>query len=98
MRSPRQSGPTNRNASTNFYPIECPSFSNPSPAPGCHKTQRKGSQSTLAKYQLASGGIWVTQQSLQLHGDIGLYFKRMYALNARFGDVERPAARFADAG
>ncbi|MBW2191930.1 MAG: pimeloyl-CoA dehydrogenase small subunit, partial [Deltaproteobacteria bacterium] len=56
-----------------------------------------------AKYQLATGGIWVAQQSLQLHGgigvtdehDIGLYFKRMYALNALFGDQEHHVARFA---
>jgi alkylation response protein AidB-like acyl-CoA dehydrogenase len=58
---------------------------------------------SAAKYQLATGGIWVAQQSLQLHGgigvtdehDIGLYFKRMYALNALFGDAEYHVARFA---
>jgi alkylation response protein AidB-like acyl-CoA dehydrogenase len=57
---------------------------------------------SAAKYQLATGGIWVAQQSLQLHGgigvtdehDIGLYFKRMYALNALFGDAEHHVARF----
>ena len=56
-----------------------------------------------AKYQLATGGIWVAQQAIQLHGgigvtdehDIGLYFKRMYALNALFGDQEHHVARFA---
>lgn len=60
---------------------------------------------SAAKYQLATGGIWVAQQSLQLHGgigvtdehDIGLYFKRMYALNALFGDEEHHVARFANA-
>jgi alkylation response protein AidB-like acyl-CoA dehydrogenase len=59
---------------------------------------------SAAKYQLATGGIWVAQQSLQLHGgigvtdehDIGLYFKRMYALNALFGDQEEHVARFAN--
>ncbi len=59
---------------------------------------------SAAKYQLATGGIWVAQQSLQLHGgigvtdehDIGLYFKRMYALNALFGDQEHHVARFAN--
>jgi alkylation response protein AidB-like acyl-CoA dehydrogenase len=59
---------------------------------------------SAAKYQLATGGIWVAQQSLQLHGgigvtdehDIGLYFKRMYALNALFGDEEHHVARFAN--
>ena len=58
---------------------------------------------SAAKYQLATGGIWVAQQSLQLHGgigvtdehDIGLYFKRMYALNALFGDQEHHVVRFA---
>ncbi|RZV49514.1 MAG: pimeloyl-CoA dehydrogenase small subunit [Deltaproteobacteria bacterium] len=58
---------------------------------------------SAAKYQLATGGIWVAQQALQLHGgigvtdehDIGLYFKRMYALNALFGDQEHHVARFA---
>jgi alkylation response protein AidB-like acyl-CoA dehydrogenase len=58
---------------------------------------------SAAKYQLATGGIWVAQQSLQLHGgigvtdehDIGLYFKRMYALNALFGDQEHHVSRFA---
>ena len=58
---------------------------------------------SAAKYQLATGGIWVAQQSLQLHGgigvtdehDIGLYFKRMYALNALFGDREHHVSRFA---
>jgi alkylation response protein AidB-like acyl-CoA dehydrogenase len=61
------------------------------------------SEVSAAKYQLATGGIWVAQQSLQLHGgigvtdehDIGLYFKRMYALNALFGDAEHHVARFA---
>ncbi len=63
---------------------------------------RRGDVSA-AKYQLATGGIWVAQQSLQLHGgigvtdehDIGLYFKRMYTLNALFGDEEHHVARFA---
>jgi len=58
---------------------------------------------SAAKVQLATSGIWVAQQSLQLHGgigvtdehDIGLYFKRMYALNALFGDEEHHVARFA---
>jgi len=61
---------------------------------------------SAAKYQLATGGIWVAQQALQLHGgigvtdehDIGLYFKRMYALNALFGDAEYHVARFANVG
>ena len=58
---------------------------------------------SAAKVQLAVGGKFVTQQSIQLHGgigvtdehDIGLYFKRMHALNALFGDEEHHVARFA---
>jgi alkylation response protein AidB-like acyl-CoA dehydrogenase len=58
---------------------------------------------SAAKVQLATGGIWVAQHALQLHGgigvtdehDIGLYFKRLYALNALFGDAEYHVARFA---
>ncbi len=65
--------------------------------------QARRADISAAKYQLATGGIWVAQQSLQLHGgigvtdehDIGLYFKRMYALNALFGDQEHHTARFA---
>ena len=58
---------------------------------------------SAAKVQLAVGGKLVTQQAIQLHGgigvtdehDIGLYFKRMHALNALFGDEEHHVARFA---
>ena len=56
-----------------------------------------------AKVQLAESGRYVTQQAIQLHGgigitdehDVGLYFKRMVALNAMFGDAEHHLARFA---
>jgi alkylation response protein AidB-like acyl-CoA dehydrogenase len=56
-----------------------------------------------AKVQLAESGRYVTQQAIQLHGgigitdehDIGLYLKRMLALNAMFGDAESQLARFA---
>ncbi|MEO7332215.1 MAG: acyl-CoA dehydrogenase family protein [Minicystis sp.] len=58
---------------------------------------------SAAKVQLAVGGRFVTQQAIQLHGgigvtdehDIGLYFKRMHALNSLFGDEEFHVARFA---
>jgi alkylation response protein AidB-like acyl-CoA dehydrogenase len=67
-------------------------------------TSTRRADISAAKYQLATGGIWVAQQSLQLHGgigvtdehDIGLYFKRMYALNALFGDAEHHVARFSE--
>jgi alkylation response protein AidB-like acyl-CoA dehydrogenase len=55
-----------------------------------------------AKVQLAESGRYVTQQAIQLHGgigitdehDVGLYFKRMLALNAVFGDAEHQVARY----
>jgi alkylation response protein AidB-like acyl-CoA dehydrogenase len=56
-----------------------------------------------AKVQLTESGRYVTQQAIQLHGgigitdehDVGLYFKRMIALNATFGDAEHHVGRFA---
>ena len=64
--------------------------------------ERQGAISA-AKVQLAMGGKYVTQQSIQLHGgigltdehDIGLYFKRMHSLNTLFGDEEHHVTRFA---
>ena len=58
---------------------------------------------SAAKVQLATGGRLVTQQSIQLHGgigitdehDVGLFFKRMHALNALFGDEDWHLRRFA---
>ncbi|HET7501885.1 MAG TPA: acyl-CoA dehydrogenase family protein [Kofleriaceae bacterium] len=58
---------------------------------------------SCAKVQLAESGRYVTQQAIQLHGgigitdehDVGLYFKRMLALNSSFGDAEHHLARFA---
>ena len=58
---------------------------------------------SAAKVQLATGGRFVTQQSIQLHGgigitdehDVGLFFKRMHVLNALFGDEEHHLRRFA---
>jgi alkylation response protein AidB-like acyl-CoA dehydrogenase len=55
-----------------------------------------------AKIQLAESGRYVTQQAIQLHGgigctdehDVGLYMKRMLALNASFGDAEYQLTRF----
>jgi alkylation response protein AidB-like acyl-CoA dehydrogenase len=59
---------------------------------------------SAAKVQLAWGGRYVTQQSIQLHGgigitdeaDVGLYFKRMHILNTLYGDEEHHLARFAN--
>ena len=64
--------------------------------------ERKGVVSA-AKTQLSIGGKFVSQQSLQLHGgigvtdehDIGLYFKRMHHLNILCGDEMYHAARYA---
>lgn len=59
---------------------------------------------SAAKVQLSSGGRFITQQAIQLHGgigitdehDVGLYFKRMHALGVMFGDEEHHVRRFAD--
>jgi alkylation response protein AidB-like acyl-CoA dehydrogenase len=56
-----------------------------------------------AKAQLAVSGRYVAAQAIQLHGgigitdehDIGLYFKRMQALNTLFGDEDFHNAQFA---
>lgn len=64
--------------------------------------ERKSAVSA-AKVQLAIGGRYVTQQSIQLHGgigvtdehDIGLYFKRMCILNELFGDELYHTERYA---
>jgi alkylation response protein AidB-like acyl-CoA dehydrogenase len=58
---------------------------------------------STAKVQLSQSGRWVAQQAIQLHGgvgitdehDVGLYFKRMQALSALYGDEEHHVARFA---
>ena len=58
---------------------------------------------SAAKVQLAWGGEFVVRQSIQLFGgvgitdeyDVGLFFKRMIALNALFGDEEEHVSRFA---
>ncbi|MCA9605697.1 MAG: acyl-CoA dehydrogenase family protein [Myxococcales bacterium] len=65
-------------------------------------TERKSAISA-AKAQLSSGGFYVVAQGTQLHGgigvtdehDISLYFKRMRALMALFGDEEHHVARYA---
>jgi len=57
---------------------------------------------SAAKVHLATGGKYVAQQAIQLHGgvgitdehDVGLFFKRLYALNALFGDEEHHVERF----
>lgn len=58
---------------------------------------------SAAKVQLSVGGKYVTQQSIQLHGgigctdehDIGLFFKRMHALNTLYGDEAFHLRRFS---
>lgn len=60
---------------------------------------------SAAKVELALCGRFVTQQAIQLHGgigitdehDIGLYFKRMHALNTLFGDEDFHVARYSNA-
>lgn len=58
---------------------------------------------SAAKVQLATGGRFVTEQGIQLHGgiaiteehDMGLFFKRMHVLNSVFGDEAYHLKRFA---
>jgi alkylation response protein AidB-like acyl-CoA dehydrogenase len=58
---------------------------------------------SAAKHQLGIGGQFVSRQSVQLHGgigvtdehDIGLYFKRMQALSTICGDASHHASRYA---
>jgi alkylation response protein AidB-like acyl-CoA dehydrogenase len=58
---------------------------------------------SAAKAQFAMSGRFVSQQSIQLHGgvgvtdehDIGLYFKRAHVLTTLYGDEEHHLARFA---
>jgi alkylation response protein AidB-like acyl-CoA dehydrogenase len=58
---------------------------------------------SIAKAQLAQSGHFVTRQGIQLHGgigvtdehNVGLYFKRMNALAAMFGDEEHHVRRLS---
>ncbi len=58
---------------------------------------------SAAKVQLSVGGKFITRQSIQLFGgigvtdehDIGLYFKRMHVLNTLFGDEDAHLRRYA---
>ncbi len=64
--------------------------------------KRRAAVST-AKVQLHHSGNFVVRQAIQLHGgigitdehDVGLYFKRMQALSALYGDEEHHVARFS---
>jgi alkylation response protein AidB-like acyl-CoA dehydrogenase len=59
---------------------------------------------SVAKAQLAMSARYLSQQSIQLHGgvgvtdehDIGLYFKRLHVLGTLYGDEEFHLARFAN--
>lgn len=58
---------------------------------------------SIAKTQLTTGGKFIAQQAIQLHGgigvtdehDVGLFFKRMHALQVLFGDDDFHVNRFA---
>lgn len=58
---------------------------------------------SAAKAQLTASGRFVVQKAIQMFGgigvtdeyDVGLYFKRMHALNALFGDADAQLRRFA---
>jgi alkylation response protein AidB-like acyl-CoA dehydrogenase len=65
-------------------------------------SERRQAVST-AKVQLHQSGQYVVRQAIQLHGgigitdehDVGLYFKRMQALSALYGDEEHHVSRFS---
>jgi alkylation response protein AidB-like acyl-CoA dehydrogenase len=65
--------------------------------------EQRASIISAAKAQLAAGGRFVAEQAIQLHGgigvtdehDIGLFYKRMVALNLLFGDREHHLTRYA---
>ncbi|MGZ3419868.1 MAG: acyl-CoA dehydrogenase family protein [Polyangiales bacterium] len=71
-------------------------------ADGDAEQRRRGV--SVAKVHLATGGRFVVQQAIQLHGgigitdeaDIGLYFKRMHVLEALFGDEDHHLARLSN--
>ena len=58
---------------------------------------------SAAKAKLGTAGRYVSQQAIQLHGgigitdehDVGLYFKRMLALNVALGDEQHHVERLA---
>jgi alkylation response protein AidB-like acyl-CoA dehydrogenase len=70
---------------------------------GAADAHERAAAVSAAKVQLGTGGKLVTQQAIQLHGgigitdehDVGLYFKRMCALHALFGDEEHHVRRYA---
>jgi alkylation response protein AidB-like acyl-CoA dehydrogenase len=65
--------------------------------------QKRRAAVSTAKVQLHHSGNFVVRQAIQLHGgigitdehDVGLYFKRMQALSALYGDEEHHVARFS---
>ena len=67
------------------------------------KGAERASAISAAKVQIGESGRFITRQSIQLHGgigitdehDIGLYFKRMQALSTLFGDDEYHVHRYA---
>lgn len=71
-----------------------------------HDSDERAAAISAAKYQLATGGQFISRQSIQLHGgigltdehDIGLFFKRMQALATICGDARHHTGRFAALG
>lgn len=60
---------------------------------------------SAAKVQAATGGLFVGQQAIQLHGGIGVteelnishFYRRLYVISRQFGDTDLHLARFAHA-
>ena len=67
--------------------------------------ERQGSVSA-AKVQIGRSGRFVGQQSVQLHGGVGVtmeykighYFKRLTTIDTLFGDADHHLSRLAEGG
>jgi alkylation response protein AidB-like acyl-CoA dehydrogenase len=66
----------------------------------------RGKVMSAAKVQIGRSGRFVGQQSIQLHGGIGMtmeykaghYFKRLTMIDSTFGDAEHHLTKFAKEG
>ena len=65
--------------------------------------EKRRAEISAAKLQLSDGGWYVQENSIQLHGgvgvtdeqDVGLYFKRLRVLQGLFGDADHHVGRYA---
>lgn len=65
----------------------------------------RNAATSAAKVQASTGGLYVGQQAIQLHGGIGVteelnishYYRRLFVISRQFGDADLHLARFAEA-